>query len=117
MGRLGQCARRVLYRHLSLENYLKLLSGGYLFGLRWGLARHASVYEYPRYLKNVVHRGDTVLDIGANLGYYSYAMARLVGTEGKVYAVEPARPILNVLRHNLRKFDNVEILNYALGEH
>ena len=33
-----------------------------------------------------------------------------------MYAVEPVRPILNVLRRNLRKYRNVEILNYALGD-
>ena len=115
MGKIGTCIRRVLYRSLSLENYLKVLSGAYLWGYRLGLSPHAAAYEYPRFLKYLIAPGDTVIDIGANLGYYSYAMARLTGSSGKVYAVEPVAPIRRVLEHNLRRFRNVEILACALG--
>jgi hypothetical protein len=36
-----------------------------------------------------VHPGDTVLDLGANYGYYTYPLSRAVGTSGRVYAFEP----------------------------
>ncbi len=107
--------KKTLYRSLSLENYLKTLSGLYFTGYRLGLGKRSAAYEYPRFLKNVVCQGDTVIDIGANLGYYSYIFASLAGAAGRVYAVEPVKPILKVLKHNLRRFRNVEILNYALG--
>ena len=115
MGQIGTCIRRVLYRSLSLENYLKVLSSAYLWGYRMGLSPHAEAYEYPRFLKYLIAPGDTVIDIGANLGYYSYAMARLTAPSGKVYAVEPVAPIRRVLEHNLRRFRNVEVLACALG--
>ena len=98
-----------------MDNYLKVLSGMFLFYYRMGLMKGSPAYEYPYFLKKLVRPGDTVLDIGANLGYYSYILAGLVGPDGKVYAVEPVKPILNVLKYNLRKFSNVEICNYALG--
>ncbi len=107
--------KRVLYRNLSLENYLKVLSAGFFAGLRLGLGRRSPAYGYPRFLKCVVRRDDVVLDIGANLGYYSRIMAQLVGEGGKVYAVEPVKPILGVLEYNLRRCRNVEIIPYALG--
>lgn len=112
---LTQSIKRLLYRHLSLENYLKTLSWGFFAGFRLGLAPRSAAYEYPHFLKRLVSKGDTVLDIGANLGYYSRILSRLVGNSGRVFAVEPVAPILGVLRHNLRRCHNVEIMNYALG--
>ena len=107
--------KKLLYRSLSLENYLRVLSAGFFAGLRLGLGRRSAAYEYPRFLKDLVRDGDVAIDIGANLGYYSRVMSGLVGSEGKVYAVEPVKPILGVLEHNLRRCGNVEIVPYALG--
>lgn len=36
-----------------------------------------------------VRPGDTVLDLGANYGYYTYPLSRAVGPTGHVYAFEP----------------------------
>lgn len=107
--------KRFLYRRLSLDGYLKVLSAGFFAGLRLGLGRRSAAYEYPRFLKRLVRRGDTVIDIGANLGYYSRIMSRLTGQGGTVYAVEPVGPIRGVLEHNLRHCSNVQIVPYALG--
>ncbi|MDR2883035.1 MAG: FkbM family methyltransferase [Alistipes sp.] len=107
--------KRLLYRRLSLENYLKVLSAGFFAGMRLGLGKNSAAYEYPRFLRRVVRVGDVVIDIGANLGYYSREISRLVGVGGKVYAVEPVRPILGVLARNLRRRSNVEIVPCALG--
>ena len=98
-----------------MENYLKTLSWGFFAGFRLGVASQSPAYEYPHFLKRLVAKGDTVLDIGANLGYYSRILSRLVGSSGRVFAVEPVAPIMGVLRHNLRHCNNVEILNCALG--
>lgn len=108
--------KKAMYGVMPLERYLKTVSRAYFLIYRFGLSPLFRVYEYPRFLKHLVRRGDTVIDIGANLGYYSRFFSRLAGPDGKVYAVEPVTPICSVLRHNLRKCHNVEIYNYALGD-
>ncbi len=41
--------------------------------------------------------GDNVADIGAGTGYFSLPMARLVGNEGKVYAVDIQPQMLDII--------------------
>lgn len=42
-----------------------------------------------RFMARTVRTGATVVDVGANYGYYSLLLADLVGPEGRVHAVEP----------------------------
>lgn len=46
-------------------------------------------YWLTRHFAEVIRPGDTVLDIGANLGYYTLLAADLAGPEGRVVAIEP----------------------------
>lgn len=49
---------------------------------------------------NLVRKGDSVLDVGANVGGITYLMARLVGKEGSVDAFEPHPVVHQILKHN-----------------
>lgn len=106
---------KILYRTLPLEAYLRAVSRLFFLWQRLGIGRRAPATEYVYHLGQLVRAGDVSIDIGANLGYYARTLARLVGPAGRVYAVEPVPPILRVLRRNLRRCPNVEILPYALG--
>src|SRR6266571_4821065 len=54
--------------------------------------------------------GDVVADIGAGTGYYSWRMAKLVGDQGLVYAVDIQQEMLDLLAKKMaeRKISNVK---------
>lgn len=58
-----------------------------------------------------------VVDVGANIGYYTLLSAEKVGPSGKVYAFEAHPKIYKYLEENihLNHFDNVETFPVALG--
>lgn len=111
----ANAVKRAMYRVMPLETYLKAVSRGYFVIYRAGLSRMFATYEYPRFLKNLVRRGDVVIDIGANLGYYSRFFSELAGPEGRVYSVEPVKPIFAALQRNMRGCRNARLHNCALG--
>ena len=113
---MGKLFHRILYRLLSLENYLRVVSRMFFLYRALGLGRGGRALEYVYHLPQLVKQGDKVIDIGANLGYYTCPLADLVGEEGRVYAVEPVPVIFSVLKRNVGNLRNVELLNYALGE-
>lgn len=82
---------------------------------RFGWGRNNPAVEYIYHLKNLIGDGGVAIDIGANLGYYTRELSRLVGSKGVVYGVEPVPPIFEVLNHNTRRMNNVNLLNVALG--
>ena len=75
--------------------------------------------EYERHLSAVFERyctaGMTVVDVGANLGYYSLLASKLVGDSGSVIALEPnsenCRLLLSSLR--LHRTENVQLVPVA----
>ncbi|MFW6020295.1 MAG: FkbM family methyltransferase, partial [Bacteroidales bacterium] len=116
MKKKDSLIRKSLFNILPFETYLLVLSKIYLYSYKTGILRNNPFFEYQYFLQKVIKKGDTCIDIGANLGYYSVPMAKLAGKEGKVYAIEPVKPVLKVLRTNTKKFNNIEILPYALGQ-
>ena len=67
--------------------------------------------------KKVVQEGDFVVDLGANIGYYTLLAARLVGRKGKVYAFEPEPINYRLLLKNieLNGYDNIVAMQKAVS--
>ena len=53
--------------------------------------------------KEIVKPGMTFVDVGAFVGYYTLLAARLVGTQGRVYAFEPNPHAFAILRKNVEE--------------
>lgn len=56
--------------------------------------------DHVRLFERLVKAGDTVFDIGANIGHHSVCLAGIVGPTGKVFAFEPQLPIFHTLCAN-----------------
>jgi len=71
---------------------------------------------FDRLCGRLVRRGDTVFDVGANIGYTMILYASLVGTEGKVVAIEPGRRIFAGLSRNSGHRANVRLVHVAASD-
>jgi FkbM family methyltransferase len=67
---------------------------------------------------SLVKRGDVVIDIGANVGYFTMLFSDLTGNRGEVHAFEPVPSTYIVLAENIHRFPvykNVYLNRVALG--
>lgn len=67
------------------------------------LKRDGGVFETAEtaLCQQLICSGDHILDIGANIGFYSKLFAHLAGSSGTVHAFEPDTENLELLHHNL----------------
>lgn len=71
-----------------------------------------------RVVRELVQRGTTAVDLGANIGIYTKALSDLVGPDGNVISVEPIPQTFDVLSRNVRSFamTNVSCVNAAVTD-
>ena len=109
--------KKLLAKSLGLKAYLKVISRGYFILYRLGFLNEK--YPENHLIQRFVKKGDYVIDLGANLGYYTIPLSQLVGPDGKVWAVEPI-PIFNeVLEANKSQSPNPQNIiqfPYAMGD-
>ncbi len=82
------------------------------------LAREQYEPHVGRFFRRLLRTGDHVLDIGANIGYFSMLAASLVGPGGKVVAVEPNPDNIRMLCASriVNAASCLEILPFAAAE-
>lgn len=68
--------------------------------------------------KKVVKEDNVVVDLGANIGYFTLLAARLVGKKGKVYAFEPEPKNYDYLIKNIKlnDYENIVALQKAVSD-
>jgi FkbM family methyltransferase len=73
-------------------------------------------YETELILRQV-KKGDVVIDVGANVGYYTVLLANKVENTGRVYAFEPDETNFAILKKNIEadKLKNVVLIKAAVG--
>jgi FkbM family methyltransferase len=64
------------------------------------------------WVRSILEPGDTAIDVGANCGYYTALFSRLVGTTGRVLALEPNPSLLAGLGEFVRSnaIHNIEVI-------
>src|SRR5690606_2779267 len=74
--------------------------------------------ETSQFMVTVLRPGDSFVDIGTHVGYFSMLAAALVGPEGTVISFEPElRNFGQLVEHiDLNGFSNVAPINAAVGE-
>ncbi len=68
------------------------------------------------FLKKSIHKDDVILDIGANIGFYSKILASLTGPGGKVFCFEPDAVNYKYLLSNTKGHTNILPINKAVAE-
>jgi FkbM family methyltransferase len=107
---------RGLYNLLSYNKFIKPeglvllnIQGNKMYvdgtgeGIGASLLMHGVHEKYETELfKKMVQDGMVVVDIGANIGYYTLIAAKLVGSKGIVYAFEPEPSTYDLLCKNIQ---------------
>ena len=83
-------------------------------GYWWhGAKREAETMEAFR---RVLRPGDTVIEVGAHIGYIALFFSHLVGPRGRVITFEPGENNLPYVRANVARHPNVRLVEKAVGD-
>ncbi len=96
----------------DLSRYYRARAGVVRFLARAGLYEKRNLALIKRHLKS----GDWAVDVGANFGVYSLALAECVGSSGCVWAFEPLEPVFSELAAATRPLPHVRPVMAAVSE-
>lgn len=112
---LGKRQIRVVETESGLKFKVDL---GDRFGCDFYYGYYQEIFDSRLFL-DLIDTGTTVLDVGANFGYYTVMAALKVGPLGIVHAFEPNKDAYKLLENNVRmnKFHKIVCChNYCVGD-
>lgn len=102
------------------------VQSGLLKGMKMSISPHIEKEYYfgtyepdmQQVLPRLITKGMTVYNLGANIGFFTLILARLVGPNGQVIAFECSPTVVVRLRENisLNRLENVMIEPFAVGD-
>lgn len=109
----------LLWRDMEVEAHAK-------FGARFRGALGDRLHSYlfffgvweptiTEYMSKLLHSGDIVIDIGANVGAHALHAAKLVGQSGRVHAIEASPSIFKRLQENLSVNHVTNVISYNVA--
>ncbi len=104
-------------------NYTKIKIGNLLYKYCFPLYN----YSYSKFkakndkteidlLRNIIKPGDSILDIGSNIGFYAKILSSFTGEKGKVYCFEPDSTNFRYLKKNTQGIKNIVLFNKAVSD-
>ena len=116
------CAVLLLGRETRPRKIVRGLASGYRICVsptdHLGYLLGTTEPHLQRIIRQYVAVGDTVYDIGANIGYVSLALAKSVGPSGQVIAFEPIPKNVQYFRESIEinGLTNVQLLEFAASD-
>lgn len=78
------------------------------------LDKLAHLFEHPiDLIEPYIQKGQVVTDLGCGWGYYSFALADLVGAEGMVFAIDLGKKCVDSIQKKITKEGRVNIKAYS----
>lgn len=96
----------------------------YLNSNDFGISKELAIYHTHEpvatsLIKKSIKKGMTIVDIGANIGYYVLAESQLIGSEGRIIAIEPNKKNVELLKLTVKEnnLKNIKIIEAAIGDY
>ena len=76
-----------------------------------------NVYEKSeiKFIKSISFKGMKVIDIGANIGYYTTLLSQEAGDKGLILAIEPDLESFKYLSRSINSLENKNVLSFPIA--
>jgi FkbM family methyltransferase len=108
--------QRIIYRALASRGFRERVPEG-AYAVAWDIwIRYWNDGHINQQRYYQLSEGDTVVEAGAYIGYYTLKMSQAVGPRGHVIAIEPVEENRQIILENIRAnhIQNVTVLPYAV---